>query len=244
MSRRSSTTSRPTPTRSTSISCSNRRTGASIAAATGSTPPATPTRTASTSTTTARSGPIATGSSTPSTRISRSTSSRSSNSPAICCRTARSTSKSPPASTAATSPPTKAALIDEEYLVLYTRDRTETTSPSLAGPDRRLRRLPRSQVRSASAKGVLLAGGVLQQHDARRDGRQHQEHAADHLRAAAGRSPALGRAREGDRRSREGKLEAPQGGRPQRFRQVARDAKRRQRRRRRSRRRICVSTRR
>ena len=43
------------------------RTGASIAAGTGSTPPATPTPTASTSTTTARSGPTATGSSTPST---------------------------------------------------------------------------------------------------------------------------------------------------------------------------------
>ncbi len=53
--------SRRTPTRSTSIGCWPRRTGASIAAATGSTPPATPTRTASTSTTTARSGRTATG---------------------------------------------------------------------------------------------------------------------------------------------------------------------------------------
>ena len=40
----------------------------------------------------------------------------------------RSSSRSPRASTAATSRPTKAASIDEEYLVLYTRDRTETTS--------------------------------------------------------------------------------------------------------------------
>ena len=55
-------------TRSTSTSCWRRRTGASTAAGTGSTPPATPTRTASTSTTTARCGRTATGSSTRSTR--------------------------------------------------------------------------------------------------------------------------------------------------------------------------------
>ncbi len=76
------------PTRSTSTSCWRRRTGASTAAATGSTPPATPTRTASTSTTSARCGRTATGSSTPSTATCRSTSSPSSNSPATCCRTA------------------------------------------------------------------------------------------------------------------------------------------------------------
>ena len=167
-SRRSSTTRRRTPTRSSSTGCWRRRTGASTAAATGSTPPATPTRTASTSTTTARSGRTATGSSTPSTRTCRSTSSRSSNSPATCCRTRRSTSRSPPASTAATSRPTRAASIAEEYLVLYTRDRTETDVAGLARPDGRLRRLPRPQVRPAHAEGVLRAGGVLQQHDAGR----------------------------------------------------------------------------
>ena len=51
----------PGSTRSTSISCSRRRTTASTAAATGSTPPATPTRTASTSTTIARCGRTAIG---------------------------------------------------------------------------------------------------------------------------------------------------------------------------------------
>ena len=66
----------------------HRRSGASTAAATGSTPPAMPTRTASTSTTTARSGRTATGSSTPSTRTCRSISSRSSSWPATCCRIA------------------------------------------------------------------------------------------------------------------------------------------------------------
>ncbi len=42
-------------------------------------------------------------------------------------------------------------IIDEEYLVLYTRDRTETTSPGLARPDDRLRGLPRPQVRPGLA---------------------------------------------------------------------------------------------
>ena len=45
--------------------------------------------------------------------------------------------------------------IAEEYLVLYTRDRTETTSPGLAGPDRRVRRLPRPQVRPDQPARVL-----------------------------------------------------------------------------------------
>ena len=107
-SRRSSTTPRPTPTRSSSTGCSPRRNGASTAPATGSTPPAMPTPTASTSTTTARSGRIATGSSTPSTATCRSTSSRSSNWPATCCPAARSTSRWPRASTAATSRPARA----------------------------------------------------------------------------------------------------------------------------------------
>ena len=87
--------------------------------------------------------------------------------------------------------------IPEEYLVLYTRDRTETTVAGLARPDRRLRGLPRPQVRSAQPERVLLAVRVLQQHHAGRDGRQHQGHAADHARAAAGGSAALGRAGQG-----------------------------------------------
>ena len=68
--------------------------------------------------------------------------------------------------------------IPEEYLVLYTRDRTETTAAGLAGADGRLRRLPRSQIRSARAARVLRAVGVLQQHHAGGDGRQHHQHAA------------------------------------------------------------------
>ena len=46
-------------------------------------------------------------------------------------------------------------VIGEEYLVLYTRDRTETTVAGLDGADGQLRGLPRSQVRSLAAEGVL-----------------------------------------------------------------------------------------
>ena len=53
----------------------------------------------------------------------------------------------------------------------------------LDGADRRLRRLPRPQVRPDHPARVLRAVGVLQQHDAADHGRQRQGHAADRLRA-------------------------------------------------------------
>jgi hypothetical protein len=62
-----------------------------------------------TSTTTARSGPTATGSSAPSKRTCRGINSPPNKSPAICCRTGPSTNTSPPASTAASPPPARAA---------------------------------------------------------------------------------------------------------------------------------------
>ena len=64
-----------------------------LGAAAGSTSPATPTPTATRRTASARSGPIATGSSRPSTTTCPSTSSRSSNSPATCCPNATPTQR-------------------------------------------------------------------------------------------------------------------------------------------------------
>ena len=136
----------------TSIGCWRRRTGASIAAATGSTPPATPTRTASTSTTTARSGPIATGSSAPSTATCRSTSSRSSSWPATCCPNRTLDQQVASGFNRCNITTNEGGVIAEEYLVLYTRDRTETIVAGLAGPDGRLRGLPRPQVRPAQRR--------------------------------------------------------------------------------------------
>ncbi len=62
----------------------------------------------------------------------------------------------------------------------------------LDGADRRLRRLPRPQVRPDLAARVLRTVGVLRQHDAAGDGRQRAGHAAHGLRAGRGRPPWLG----------------------------------------------------
>ena len=53
-------------------------------------------------------------------------------------------------------------LIPEEYLVLYTRDRTETTAQRLARHDVQLRGLPRSQVRPDQPERLLFAVRLLQ----------------------------------------------------------------------------------
>ena len=68
----------------------------------------------------------------------------------------------------------------------------------LDGAHRRLRGLPRSQVRPDHPARVLRAVGVLQQHDPADDGRQRPGHAADRLRAGRGRPPPMGDA---DRRA-------------------------------------------
>ena len=73
------------PMRRSSTGCSTRPATASTWPGSGSTPRATATPTACTWTTTARSGPIATGSSARSTTTSRSTGSSSSSWPATCC---------------------------------------------------------------------------------------------------------------------------------------------------------------
>ena len=81
---RSWPTRRTRLTRRSSTACSTRRATASTWRDSGWTPPATATPTACTSTTIARPGPTATGSSAPLTPTSRSTDSSSSNSPATC----------------------------------------------------------------------------------------------------------------------------------------------------------------
>ena len=61
-------------------------------------------------------------------------------------------------------------------------------------------RLPRPQVRPRLAEGLLRARRLLQQLDPERDGRQHQGHAADRFRSAAGGSRAAGRTPRADAR--------------------------------------------
>ena len=76
------------------------------------------------------------------------------------------------------------------------------------GTHGRLRGVPRSQVRSALAARVLRTGRVLQQHDAGRDGRQHQRHSADRVRAPRRRIAPLGSLGGGNDRGATGRSDA------------------------------------
>ena len=96
--------------------------------------------------------------------------------------------------------------IDEEYRVEYAVDRAVTIGTGFLAHDRRVRALPRSQVRPDSDQGLLLADRVLQQHgrawvlrawsdgdhrrtDAAVDGRGHGE---EDRRRASGHPPPGG----------------------------------------------------
>ncbi len=169
---------RRTPMKSWSTGCSVRRPGASTAAATGSTRPAMPTRMASTSTTSARCGRIATGSSRPSTATCRSIEFTIEQLAGDLLPDRTLDQLVASGFNRCNMTTNEGGVIPEEYVVLYARDRTDTACQVWMGTDGRLRRVSRPQVRSAHADGVLRVVGVLQQHHAERDGRQHQGHAA------------------------------------------------------------------
>ena len=71
--------------------------------------------------------------------------------------------RSRPASTAITATSAEGGIVDEEFRVEYVADRAETTGTVWLGLTVGLRALPRPQVRSDHAEGLLLALRVLQQ---------------------------------------------------------------------------------
>ena len=83
----------------------------------------------------------------------------------------------------------EAGTIEEENLVLYARSHRDGRA-GVSGSDGGLRRLPRPQVRSDPAEGLLLPLRVSEQRSDERPGREYQGHAAIHHGAAGGGSDA------------------------------------------------------
>ena len=180
-SRRLCMTSRRKPSSESSIGCSLRRRSANAGAGTGWTWPATANRPARRATCPIRMpGGIATTSSTRSTPTSRTTSSSASRSPATCCRASPAGAAERAADRHRLSgarregrqPAVQGPLRDGQH-----RRADRHGQPVGAGPDGELCPLPRSQVRSDSARRTTTPGRHLPQHRpvrrrAQQDGRR------------------------------------------------------------------------
>ncbi len=84
-------------------------------------------------------------------------------------------------------------VIPEEYKVLYARDRTETVSQVWMGLTAGCAVCHDHKFDPLTQREFYELVGVLQQHDPADHGRQHPEHAADHVRAEPRRPAAAGR---------------------------------------------------
>ena len=118
----------------------------------------------------------------------RTTSSSPGSWPAICCRTPTREQRIATAFNRLHRQTNEGGSIEEEFRTEYVVDRVNTFGTAMLGPDARVRALPRSQVRPDHAAGLLLAVRVLQQH--RRVGpllALHQRDAEPVAAAVAGR---------------------------------------------------------
>ena len=148
--------------------------------ATGSTSPATPTRTATRSTATATCGRTATGSSGRSTRTCPSTSSSPGSSPATCCRTPTREQRLATAFNRLHMQNEEGGIVEEEFRVAYVVDRVEHDRHRVPRPDVRVRAAAtttsttrsrrRTSTRSSRSSRTSTSPGrlALHQRDARR----------------------------------------------------------------------------